>query len=103
MLNNSAIHANSDKPIELRVSVEDEDVRFSIRDYGIGIPEDRLENVFDGAGYNQEEVGPDSHRGMGIGLSICKTIVAAHGGTISAKIATRVLNFRSPSPAVWRR
>lgn len=84
ILNNAKIHSGTKAPIELGVSVEDEDVLFSIRDYGKRIPRDRLENIFDGGGFGTEENSADSTRGMGIGLSICKTIIDAHDGTIEA-------------------
>ena len=84
ILNNAKIHSGTKAPIELGVSVEDEDVLFSIRDYGKRIPRDRLESIFDGGSFGTEENSADSTRGMGIGLSICKTIIDAHDGTIEA-------------------
>lgn len=83
LLENAVIHAQSKKPIELIVKQEENVVRFRIIDYGIGIPEDRMETLFDGSTYDPGNRA-DSSRGMGIGLSICKTIVLAHGGNIHA-------------------
>ena len=85
ILHNAKVHANSVKPLEVTVTTEGDFVVFSIRDYGRGIDESRLESIFDGEGYNRGESGADSYKGMGIGLSICKTIVLAHGGEIKAK------------------
>ena len=50
-------------------------------DNGIGIPEKKLASLFDQFG-KESDTPIDATRGMGIGLSICKTIVAAHSGTI---------------------
>lgn len=52
-------------------------VAFSIADTGPGIPEGDLERVFGGFFSTKEG-------GMGIGLTICQTIIGAHGGTITA-------------------
>jgi len=48
-----------------------------VRDSGVGIPEERIEKVF-------EPFFTTKSSGMGLGLSVCRTIVAAHGGTIWA-------------------
>lgn len=48
-----------------------------LRDNGPGIPPDHLDRIFDGF-FTTKELG------MGIGLAICQSIVAAHGGTITA-------------------
>ena len=84
ILHNAKVHAFSEKPLELNVSTMGDDVIFSIRDYGKGIDSDRLESIFDGEAYSRNEPSSDGYKGMGIGLSICKTIVTAHGGQISA-------------------
>ncbi|MBR5740156.1 MAG: DUF4118 domain-containing protein [Firmicutes bacterium] len=84
ILNNAYTHSGTQEPIELEVRAEDGDVLFSVRDYGKRIPKERLESIFDGVGFGTEEDSPDSTKGMGIGLSICKTIIDAHDGTIRA-------------------
>jgi len=70
-------------PIELKVRTENGVLYITIKDHGKGIDPKRLPTLFDGGGVNTNESG-DSHKGMGIGLSICKTIINAHGGTIQA-------------------
>lgn len=84
LLENSLVHSGSRLPVELTVTCSDKWVSFCIRDYGVGISPDKLSTIFDGSSYNPES-SSDGHRGMGIGLSICKTIITAHSGTITAK------------------
>lgn len=84
ILQNAQMHAKSTKPLELTIDEDEEKVFFHIRDYGVGIDESRLETIFDGEGYRPEETKTDGYKGMGIGLSICKTIINAHGGKIVA-------------------
>ena len=57
---------------------EGEHVRFSIRDTGPGIPPEALEHLFDR--FWQAQQG--DRRGAGLGLSIAKGIVEAHGGQL---------------------
>lgn len=86
MLQNAELHAHSEKPLEVTISEDGQSVYFSVRDYGMGIDEARLETIFDGEPYGQqnENARSDGYKGMGIGLSICKTIIRAHGGEIKA-------------------
>lgn len=84
LLENAVYHSGSNIPINLSVTIEDTFACFHIRDYGVGISSDVLENLFDGYTFTQNR-SSDAHKGMGIGLSICKTIINAHQGQIFAK------------------
>ena len=54
----------------------------TVADDGQGIPAEKLETIFDGS----VQSGPrsDIKRNMGIGLSVCRTVMLAHDGRISA-------------------
>lgn len=84
LLENAVIHAQSTKPIQLLVTDSPTEVSFTIRDYGVGLPEEMLGNLFDSTTYTPSGTS-DAHRGMGIGLSICKTIITAHHGTLTGR------------------
>ena len=54
---------------------------FTVKDNGIGIPEDKLNNLFTKF-YQIDSSDTRKHGGTGLGLIICKGIVEAHGGRI---------------------
>ncbi len=83
LMENAIRHSHSTQPIECRICTQDGFVCFSVYDFGVGISPDRLDTIFDGVNPRENRSG-DAAKGMGIGLSICKTIVTAHGGTIEA-------------------
>lgn len=85
ILQNAHIHSKTTEPLELTVNETAGFVKISIKDYGIGIDKNRLATIFDGESSYRSSSETDGHKGMGIGLSICKTIVTAHGGKIEAK------------------
>lgn len=85
ILQNAQMHSKSEKPLEVTVTEDEKNVFFSVKDYGVGIDQSKIENIFDGDGAYRKESSPDGTKGMGIGLSICKTIVLAHGGKIKAE------------------
>jgi len=86
ILQNAQMHANSIKPLEIHVKEKEKSVVFIIRDYGEGIDSTKMDTLFDGEGFRTSHQGDaDSHKGMGIGLSICKTIIIAHEGRIGAR------------------
>ncbi len=84
LLENALVHSGSRLPVELTVTCTDGEACFCVRDYGVGIAPERLSTIFDGSCYSPES-NSDGHRGMGIGLSICKTIITAHSGRIGAR------------------
>lgn len=65
------------------VSVEriGDDIRFAVTDTGVGIPADRLEDVFE----QFHQVTRNDRRGRGLGLYISKCIMQGHGGRIWAQ------------------
>ena len=83
LMENAIVHSKSTKPIECFVEAGVSCVTFHVRDYGIGIPPEKLKTIFDGSS-STTSTSTDGRKGMGIGLSICKTIITAHGGTLAA-------------------
>jgi C4-dicarboxylate-specific signal transduction histidine kinase len=63
------------KTIACATAVADHDVRVSVQDSGAGVAADKLEQIF-------EPFMTTKPHGMGLGLSICRSIVQAHGGRI---------------------
>ena len=83
LLENAVVHAESTEPIECYMESLSDYAIFHVRDYGVGIPSEKLATIFDGSS-STTSTSPDGRKGMGIGLSICKTIILAHGGEIKA-------------------
>lgn len=84
LLENALLHSGSTRPIEFAVTKEETEVVFQVIDHGRGIAEEKLPDIFDGIS-SERGRGSDSSKGMGIGLSICKSIITAHGGKIEAQ------------------
>lgn len=83
LLENAIVHSDSTEPVNCTINETEQGVTFCVRDFGNGIDETLLPVIFDGLPYGTAH-SSDSKKGMGIGLSICKTIITAHGGTIEA-------------------
>ncbi len=84
LLENAILHSGNSSDIDLSVNNTPNEVLFSVKDHGHGISEDLLTYIFEGKCYSGSQTS-DAHKGMGIGLSICKTIITAHHGTIEAR------------------
>ncbi len=85
ILENAVHHAKGFTRLALSVSLDCGKAIFEISDDGCGIDKDRLDTVF--SGYNDKtDISSDTHvRNAGIGLSVCATIIKAHGGSITAE------------------
>lgn len=85
LLENAVIHAEGMTRLELLVEANGSVIHFHVRDDGCGIRSDRLEDLFTGYLGSSARQGDSSRRNMGIGLSVCATVIKAHGGSISAR------------------
>ena len=82
LLENAAVHGVTTTRVVVSLEKRGKWARFTVCDNGRGIPEGRLHNLFDGT---QSAQKGDSTCSMGIGLSVCKTVVAAHRGKIKGE------------------
>jgi signal transduction histidine kinase len=78
LLSNALNFSPGGRQISVRAAHDQHTVRFSVKDSGVGIPESNLPDVFDRF-WQADRV---ARTGAGLGLSICKGIVQAHGGHI---------------------
>ena len=77
----NAIKFTEKGEIIIKPYLEDDQVWITIQDSGIGIPQDKLERIFNS--FEQIEGGIDKkYKGTGLGLSITKQLVELHGGKI---------------------
>ncbi len=65
----------------VRAQTNGQQVIFSVKDDGPGIPADHLEQIFER--YHRATTQKGARRGFGLGLAICKALVEKHGGEIT--------------------
>jgi signal transduction histidine kinase len=70
------------KPIELKIEQLGADARLTVMDHGIGIDPARRPHIFDRF---ERAVPSSSYGGLGLGLYIARSLVVAHGGTITVE------------------
>ncbi len=85
ILENAVQHATGMKALSLTVGLKDGQAVFEIADDGCGIERDRLDKIFTGYYDSAEQPSDAGKRNAGIGLSVCATIIKAHGGRIVAE------------------
>jgi len=81
LLNNAIKFTTTGGSVIVRVEQLGEEIRFCVHDTGTGIPEDKLEAIFD----RFVQVTKNDRRGVGLGLYISKCIVQGHAGRIWAE------------------
>ena len=69
--------------VKIELTQSDDEAVVSISDSGKGIPREDLSRIFEPF-YRVDKSRSRDTGGYGIGLSLCKTIMDAHGGTIDA-------------------
>lgn len=82
ILENAVVHARGMTELSLTVTLRGRRAVFSIRDNGCGIPREKEDTLFSSYGETGEMPADSRRAGMGIGLSVCASIIKAHGGEI---------------------
>jgi len=81
LITNAIRHTPPGGSIEIRALPDGEFVRFEVKDTGEGIPEEYQSQIFD----KYFQVPSSYRKGTGLGLTIAKNIIEAHGGFIGLK------------------
>lgn len=84
LMENAVKHSGEDSVIEVLLEKRGNRAVFEVSDNGEGISEQELPYLFDSYAPSGGK-SSDSSRGMGIGLSICMSIIKAHEGTLEAR------------------
>jgi signal transduction histidine kinase/CheY-like chemotaxis protein len=85
LLDNAAKYTPEGGDISVAAQLADAEVCIKISDTGIGIPADRLESIFERFTQLNEEASEVLSSGIGLGLSLVKTLAELHGGSVAVK------------------
>lgn len=86
LLNNAARYTPAGGLIEVCASREGDEVLITVADNGVGIPQERLAEIFEMFSQVAQDGGP-AQEGLGIGLALVRQLVNLHGGTVGATSA----------------
>jgi signal transduction histidine kinase len=84
LLSNAFMFTERGGRVELSVVAANDSVQMKVRDSGAGIPPENVPFIFEKF-FQADNQQSASAKGTGLGLAIAKTIVGAHGGTISVE------------------
>jgi PAS domain S-box-containing protein len=84
LISNALKFTNPEGTIETKARKYDTGIQVSVHDNGIGIPEEKLEAIFNPFSQVSSSMSRDS-RGTGLGLTLTKRFVELHGGSIRVK------------------
>ena len=94
LLDNAIKYSPSGSLIRIEVAQAGRQALITIQDEGVGIPPEDIKHLFEPF-YRSKTVSQDNIKGFGLGLSLAKEIIEAHGGTINiesvVKQGTRVI------------
>jgi two-component system sensor histidine kinase ChvG len=84
LISNALSFSKNGSSVTVRIEANDERVKIMVEDEGPGIPESRLDKIFDRF-YSERPVSEGFGMHSGLGLSIAKQIIESHSGTIHAE------------------
>ncbi len=85
ILENAVRHAEGMTTLKLKVFRKSNKTIFEIEDNGCGIPKAKLKNIFNNVYSENTDISDRRKNNAGIGLSVCASIIRAHGGDIKAE------------------
>lgn len=84
LIGNAVKYSPRDSSIVVKGGLEGTGIKFSVTDFGPGIPKDLQAAIFEP--YRQlQQPKQTKRKGFGLGLAICKLLIEAHHGTISVR------------------
>lgn len=86
ILSNSIFYSPKNSVIKVDAKLEGEEIQVAIRDYGPGVPEDQLEEIFR-AFYRVDNSRDRASGNVGLGLALAREVALQHGGNIVASNA----------------
>lgn len=84
LLNNALKFSPAGNEIRLVLSHDEDSARLQVIDHGVGLSHDSLEHIFDLFRQAAPQQASHSREGLGIGLSLVRQLVEAHGGKVRA-------------------
>ena len=88
LVDNAIKYTPAGSHIVLSAAAQGESAVIRVSDDGPGIPDEAKEKVFEMFSTGEKRIS-DSRRSLGLGLALCRTIIAAHGGTITLSDISR--------------
>lgn len=82
IISNAAKYSDPDDPVELTLRVVDGKAVLNIRDRGIGIAPEEIPRLFNPYERSEAQTARE-HQGTGLGLTIARSLIEAHGGSLT--------------------
>jgi signal transduction histidine kinase len=101
LLDNAVLHSEADGNVEVAARQEEHGVMVEVRDRGVGVEENELPHLFEPF-FRAQQSRERNQGGTGLGLTLCKRIIEAHGGSLGARLRAgggMVFWFRLPLEA----
>ena len=92
LLRNAVSYSQPGGDINIRLRRQEGRIHLSVQNFGVTIPEEKLERIFDQF-FRLDSARATRSGGAGLGLAIAKEIVELHGGTISAESSDGQVTF----------
>ncbi len=102
LLDNAVKYSAPGSPVALAVTEKGNRIRVEVADLGQGVPEEDLPHLFEPF-FRSDRSRSRQMGGAGLGLTLCKRIVEAHGGKVTARLKEKGMIFSFELPLSGRR